>query len=796
MIANFTSGSDSDALARYLMGYGKGEKSDKQAVVLSSAGVRTDTLAHLVADFELGRKLHPELEKSVLHISLSFNPDDAARMTNQKMRQVADDYMEQMDLKGTQYLVVRHRDRPHQHLHIMANRVSDDGHTVQDGNNFFASKKALEIVVAKHELTPAKGSRPHLQHPERLRGKDMGKHEMRQMLRPAMLAETQRPALLTALEAQGLKHQLFLDKDGNAIGISFKKGDYACKGSALGPEFSLVAIDRQLAANQQKALEAVSGQTQSSILPDSAPTAARAFAAQSLVAQVVPGPAGEELQSPVSSQVSPPAGAGEAKPSEVSGPVEERVIPLVETVVATVSTQQSEQSAQIQEGTASLALSVSSAPVEAPADGEPKATVAPATPVEQPASPGAEVSGLGSVVPAGTDEVLRVETATEVSPVASGQEAQAHPRLATRAEPSEWELKLADWEHQQEQQAHWDQLEERYYSLLEETTRKIAVADQGSYQSLPAFVVLMQAQGLALLPAQGEEPVRVVHQSSGQEFLAEDILLAGRPFLDTVQTKATRGAEAAAAQSSPALVDWESRYQHYMQQRDEALTHNKAIHRVDYILEKQPSAAGVLAAMAMVQSPGTPELANGHLLQSLQIELTRQQDREAEIRWVAKEQARLQEATKGLLGLFTKASTEARDQLRYLEAPPALPIQVGALRYLLHEPPALNREQFAQQQQPGLEQVRANVKAALTAGFTQWDEFKAQVDSKEIEAILSKAGELTFRHKSNGQTYQPDEIIPDFKSQYDAAKARGQAQEARQPQRSMPEKSKDQGYSR
>jgi hypothetical protein len=266
MIANFTSSDDSEALARYLLGYGKGEKSDKQAAVLGSAGVRTDTLAHLIADFELGRKLHPELGKSVLHISLSFNPADAARMTDQKMRQVADDYMEKMDLKGTQYLVVRHRDRPHEHLHIMANRVSDDGHTVKDSNSFFASKKALEIVFAKHELTPAKGNRPHLQHPERLRGKDLGKHEMRQVLRPALLTETQRPALLATLEVQGLKHRLFLDKDGNAIGISFKKGDFACKGSALGLEFSLVAIDRQLAANQQKALEAVSGQMPAQLL--------------------------------------------------------------------------------------------------------------------------------------------------------------------------------------------------------------------------------------------------------------------------------------------------------------------------------------------------------------------------------------------------------------------------------------------------------------------------------------------------------------------------------------------------
>lgn len=88
-------------------------------------------------------------------------------------------------------------------------------------------------------------------------------------------------------------------------------------------------------------------------------------------------------------------------------------------------------------------------------------------------------------------------------------------------------------------------------------------------------------------------------------------------------------------------------------------------------------------------------------------------------------------------------------------------------------------EQFAQQQQLGLEQVRANVKAAPTAGSTQWHEFKSRVDSKETGVTPLDGKEVTFRHKGSGQTYRPDEIVSNFKVQYDAAKARRQAQEAR-----------------
>ena len=796
MIANFTRGADPGGLVRYLLGY-QNQKIDKQATVLGSAGVRTDTLAHLVKDFEVGGMLHPELGQAVVHISLSFNPDDAARMSDQKMRQVAEEYLEEMGMTGTQYLLVRHRDRPHQHLHIMANRVADDGHTIEDSNNFLDSKTALDKLIARHELSPAKGNRPHLQHPKRLRGGDLGRSELRTALDQELEKEkqTQRPALLAALLAKGIAHREFHDQDGNVTGISFRTGGYACKGSALGPEYSSAGLDKRLAANRQNALEAVSAPRQSSVLPDQAPTAARGIAAQPLAAPIVPVLTGEELPPPVSAPLLPPAGPAEGKPSGVSAPVAGRTTPLVATAVAAASVRESAPTAPVQAGNASSVLPGSSWPIDASVGGELRA--GPATPVERLANQGAEASAPDSVVSARAGEGPLVGPVLEGSTAAlrEGQEAPVLPRYATPAEQVEWDRQLAAWEHKLEEQAYWDRREERYYDLLAETTRKIAVAEQGYYQSLPAFEVLMHTQGLALLPAQGEQPARVVHQSSGEVFPAEDVLLAGRPFLDTVQAKAARAAEAAVP-SPPAVVDWEPRYRQYLQQRAGVLAHNKAVIQVNWQLEDHPNAAGVAAAIALVRAPGTPPLGNGHLLQNLQVELTRQQNREDEIRGVTQERARLQEVAKGRFGFaYTTAAMEARDRLRYLEAPPMLPLQVGERRYLLPEPPALTQEQFTQQQQVGLEQVRASVKAALAAGFMQWREFKFQVDYHGIETTLSDAGAVAFRHKASGQTYRSDEVMTNLKEQYGEAKARGLAQEAQQPQWSALAKGKDQELS-
>jgi len=161
----------------------QGQEADKQAELLGSAGVRTDTVAHMIADFNLGRKLHPELGKAVWHTSLSFNPDDVAKLTGEKMREIAEDYMQEMKLTGTQYAIIRHRDRPgHEHVHIIANRVADDGHTISDSNSFLRSKEALSVLIQRHELTPPQGLRVEKQHLKLLEGADKAKNEVKEAL--------------------------------------------------------------------------------------------------------------------------------------------------------------------------------------------------------------------------------------------------------------------------------------------------------------------------------------------------------------------------------------------------------------------------------------------------------------------------------------------------------------------------------------------------------------------------------------------------------------------------------------
>jgi hypothetical protein len=250
MISRTTIGRSFGGVVRYQFEGRKEQPSNKQAEVLVAVGVRADSAAHMSADFNRGRQLNPNLGQVVWHTSLSFNPDDAAKLDSAKMLAVAEGYVQKMGLDKTQYAIIRHHDQPdNQHLHIIANRVADDGQTIKDGQNFFRSKQALKELIQEHGLTPPQGLRVEKQHAPSDKA-ELAKYELRQALHQALATATDRPALLATLQAQKISAQEFTNKAGTVTGISFEKDGHTFKGSAVAREYSLAGLDKQLAANQ------------------------------------------------------------------------------------------------------------------------------------------------------------------------------------------------------------------------------------------------------------------------------------------------------------------------------------------------------------------------------------------------------------------------------------------------------------------------------------------------------------------------------------------------------------------
>ena len=126
MIGKIVQGANFRGVVNYVL-----QKPDAEP--LGSRGLRNDSIDHIVESFRTQASLNP-IAKSVAHISLDFPVKDKERLTNKMMLQIADEYLNRMGYGNTQVLIIRHHDREHPHLHLVINRVDNDGRRISDKN--------------------------------------------------------------------------------------------------------------------------------------------------------------------------------------------------------------------------------------------------------------------------------------------------------------------------------------------------------------------------------------------------------------------------------------------------------------------------------------------------------------------------------------------------------------------------------------------------------------------------------------------------------------------------------------
>lgn len=147
MIAKIKTGKQFKSLCNYLL------SKEKAPEVLSSDGVRNFNARVMTVDFIHQTKYNDKVMRSVGHDSLSFNKGDRP-LSNEQMNQIAQNYMKRMGYENTQYVIIRHHDRAHQHCHIVYNRVNRDGGCISDKNNHYRANRITDELEAEYSLIP------------------------------------------------------------------------------------------------------------------------------------------------------------------------------------------------------------------------------------------------------------------------------------------------------------------------------------------------------------------------------------------------------------------------------------------------------------------------------------------------------------------------------------------------------------------------------------------------------------------------------------------------------------------
>lgn len=72
-----------------------------EAKILFAKGVMMQNATMLTNNFNLQRKMRPELGKSVGHLALSWSKEDLAKLTDKIMLEHAKEYMQKMGIRVT-----------------------------------------------------------------------------------------------------------------------------------------------------------------------------------------------------------------------------------------------------------------------------------------------------------------------------------------------------------------------------------------------------------------------------------------------------------------------------------------------------------------------------------------------------------------------------------------------------------------------------------------------------------------------------------------------------------------------
>ena len=201
--------------------------------------------------FATQRLMNPDLKKSVGHISLNYSVEDAPKLTDWKMIDLAHEYMKEMGIVNTQYIIVRHYDREHSHVHIVFNRIDNNGKTITDKNDCYRNEQVFKRLKQKHGLYFASGKEKVKQ--KRLKEPDKTKYEIYMAIKNGLKQSKNWQQLQGYLFKNGIQLRFkYKGQTSEIQGISFTKGDYSFKGSEIDRNFSYSKLEAQLNRNSQQ----------------------------------------------------------------------------------------------------------------------------------------------------------------------------------------------------------------------------------------------------------------------------------------------------------------------------------------------------------------------------------------------------------------------------------------------------------------------------------------------------------------------------------------------------------------
>ena len=113
----------------------------------------TYTMEDVLADMEALIPKNCRTKKTVFHCSLNPHPDE--KLSDERLTQIAKEYMEALGYGNQPYIVFKHNDIAREHIHIVSLRIDGEGKKINDKFEKRRSKQITDALERKYSLIPS-----------------------------------------------------------------------------------------------------------------------------------------------------------------------------------------------------------------------------------------------------------------------------------------------------------------------------------------------------------------------------------------------------------------------------------------------------------------------------------------------------------------------------------------------------------------------------------------------------------------------------------------------------------------
>ena len=140
------------------LGYNFKKVEKGEANILLAAELYQDkdgryTMEDVLADMEALIPKNCRTKKTVFHCSLNPHPDE--KLSDERLTQIAKEYMEALGYGNQPYIVFKHNDIAREHIHIVSLRIDGEGKKINDKFEKRRSKQITDALERKYSLIPS-----------------------------------------------------------------------------------------------------------------------------------------------------------------------------------------------------------------------------------------------------------------------------------------------------------------------------------------------------------------------------------------------------------------------------------------------------------------------------------------------------------------------------------------------------------------------------------------------------------------------------------------------------------------